>query len=416
MKKIIFDMDGALFQTEPVLLAALETVESELGMPSVPKGKLNRHVGEPTDELIRNLFPPETDRKACRHRFTEAVQQAALAEGELFPDVREMLGQLSEMGYEMYAASYAGIRYVTAVLEKTGIASFFAGSYCTAVPREKRALIKKFSEPGEFACIVGGTRLFYEITEPCRIPFLAASYGYICKKDYSKAVGIAALPQEVTAGIIRTEVFYTLTEELIRKRNSRVIGINSADTWGEPLFTERFSDYLKSEGFKTITIHLSDYPNPTELCHQGTDELEGYYFNSINYWKLIREVLDPLRDNGFIRTTVACLDLETDTYTNYRRYTADRDTIVLIEGILLFRAPILEYLDSRIFLDIDLTESLHRGLDREQQKFDLETLEKYTKLRIPLQKRYLTEHSPAENSNAVIDNSDADRPKITRLQ
>ncbi|HEX3078382.1 MAG TPA: hypothetical protein VHQ24_16115, partial [Lachnospiraceae bacterium] len=90
------------------------------------------------------------------------------------------------------------------------------------------------------------------------------------------------------------------------------------------------------------------------------------------------------------------------------------NTILLIEGVLLFREPLLSYLEGKVFLNISFEEVMSRALLRDVPKYGETFLQKYTKKYIPIQKRYLLEHNPEQNSDIVIDNEDFLKPRVLR--
>jgi uridine kinase len=83
-----------------------------------------------------------------------------------------------------------------------------------------------------------------------------------------------------------------------------------------------------------------------------------------------------------------------------------------MEGVLLFRPPVDEYLDGRIYLHISFEEVLERANMRDVPKHGEAFLKKYIDKYIPVQKRYIEEFKPREHSDIVIDNSDYRYPKI----
>jgi uridine kinase len=85
---------------------------------------------------------------------------------------------------------------------------------------------------------------------------------------------------------------------------------------------------------------------------------------------------------------------------------------VILEGVLLYREPINEYFDCRIFLDISFEEVIKRASLRDVPKYGTKFLEKYKQKYIPIQQWYLEKYKPKEISNCVIDNADYNCPKF----
>jgi uridine kinase len=87
--------------------------------------------------------------------------------------------------------------------------------------------------------------------------------------------------------------------------------------------------------------------------------------------------------------------------------------VLIVEGTLLFRRPVDEYLDYRIYLDIPFDEVVRRAQVRDVPRFGAEVLKKYSVKYIPAQQQYLESVRPAVIADMVIDNSDIQRPAVT---
>jgi hypothetical protein len=136
------------------------------------------------------------------------------------------------------------------------------------------------------------------------------------------------------------------------------------------------------------------------------------FFQLYNDWKLIRLVLDP---SGSTRaSTNRCLWDRTGCYVIHRQYDRRRHGCS-ISGSTLFGSS-LEYLDAKVFLEIDFLESIKRGLDREDYKYDTEILKKYKELYIPVQQRYKHDCRPEDICDIRIDYGNINRPVISEIR
>lgn len=192
-----------------------------------------------------------------------------------------------------------------------------------------------------------------------------------------------------------------------------VIGINGAYTSGKTVFTEGFAQYLTKQGVKTQTIHYDDFHHPFSSIHWTDDtEIDVFFDSAFDAEKLEATLLRPLKTYGFVDKDVLCVNLGTNQLTNLIHFSIDDTTIVLLEGVLLFRPPLLEYLDYRIFLDVSFDEILRRGRRRDAPKFGEGIMEKYVTRYIPVHKKYLSECEPQKCSDMVVDNNDYGAPSI----
>jgi uridine kinase len=106
------------------------------------------------------------------------------------------------------------------------------------------------------------------------------------------------------------------------------------------------------------------------------------------------------------------LDWKTDKYEIEKEFSFHQDTIVIFEGVFLFRKDLSPYIDYKIFIEIPFEESLRRAKTRDIK----EVFEKYNEKYLPAQKRYLEEYPPSETADMIIGNSDWENPKIKTLR
>ena len=221
----------------------------------------------------------------------------------------------------------------------------------------------------------------------------------------------AATPAPIAADSGVIDVFDEIARALVCK-GKRVIGISGVDTSGKTMFADRLSRYLTTLGVKSEILHVDDFHNPCALRRHGDNEREAYWHNAFNYRQIADEILEPLRANGKVDAKVLCLNLDTDKYENLRHYRVDGETILLIEGVLLFRPPLDDYFDGRIFLNIDFDEVMRRVKVRDVPKYGVAILDKYREKYIPVQMRYLNECAPDKSCDILVDNTDWCNPRL----
>ena len=337
---------------------------------------------------------------------------------KMYPGAYNALLDLKNDGYELIAFSGKDDDIVHTMLKRTAATALFSRVFPSVSDSDKVSLFESLTEPEDMTVFVVRPGADKAAVPALRAAAVEVSYETPNEEEETGEPTLfsAGSAEEMIDRIREAEVFSVLLREFVRKRNCRMIGIGGLDAAGEPRFTERFSEYLGQAGQKTMIIHMSDYRNPPEVVAEIPDPIEGVLFNSYNYWKLIRLVLDPLRLDKSLHVSVNCLDPDADSYDIHREYDADEDTVVLIEGSILFRQPVLEYLDAKVFLEIDFLESIKRGLDREDYKYDTEILKKYKELFIPVQQRYKHDYRPEDICDIRIDYGNINRPVIAEIR
>lgn len=324
-----------------------------------------------------------------------------------------MLDTLTANGHSLYISSSGSIEYIKLVITTTGIEKYFTGIYSSSQYNSKSKIVSEIIRTNNNSIVIGDTIFDIESATLNTIPSIAVTYGYGRTSDFQAADFIADNTHEIIGIINQVAIFYQITEQTIKK-GKRIIGINGVDTSGKTSFTDNYSKFLNSINIKNSILHMDDFHNPSELRYRGDNEIDAYYDNAFNYTQVMNEVLKPLKENGCFNTKVTCLNLDTDTYENVMEYDIDKDTVLLIEGVLLFRKPILEYLDSTIFLHINFDEVLKRAEIRDVPKYGKEFLQKYIDKYIPIQKRYLSEDKPCEICDFIIDNNDYRNPNFQK--
>lgn len=214
---------------------------------------------------------------------------------------------------------------------------------------------------------------------------------------------------------VREALFAQLHQAFIGRSRPLIVGISGAYTSGKTVFTDGFDGYLKKQGERTQVIHYDDFHHPFDTIDWTDDnEVDVFYDHAFDPAKLEAEILLPLKARGTLEKDVACVDLGTGLFTNNIHIDIGADTIVLLEGVLLFRPPVDQYLDFRLYLDIATDEMLRRARLRDVPRFGEGILDKFITRYIPVQQRYMAEHRPQMCSDALIDNNDPRAPRLIR--
>ena len=108
--------------------------------------------------------------------------------------------------------------------------------------------------------------------------------------------------------------------------------------------------------------------------------------------------------------------MDSDNYSIHKEYSIDKDTVVILEGVFLFRKELASYVDYKVFLDISFEECKKRVKARDIKRFGKEIMEKYDKKYIPMQKKYLVEYPSNKWADIIINNSNWEFPRISYIK
>jgi phosphoglycolate phosphatase len=122
---VIFDMDGTLFQTNKILEIALEETftnlrDKDLWKEETPIEKYREIMGVPLKTVWEILLPHHSDeiRFMANDFFQDKlIENIKAGNGELYPNVQQVLMFLKENNYSLFIASNGQKEYLTAITE-----------------------------------------------------------------------------------------------------------------------------------------------------------------------------------------------------------------------------------------------------------------------------------------------------------
>ena len=199
-----------------------------------------------------------------------------------------------------------------------------------------------------------------------------------------------------------------------RKQGGKVfiIGITGIDASGKTKFSEELEEFLVSKNYKTQVINLDDFHNPQKIRYFGDDQADNYYNKSFDTKTVVEKLLIPIKQKNAFTKKLSLLNLSTDNYENEKEYIFYKDSIVIFEGVFLFRKEFFSYIDYKIFIKISFKESVRRAKMRDVPLYGKKVLKKYNEKYLPAQKKYLDQFPPSETANIIINNTNWKFPEI----
>ncbi|HUT67969.1 MAG TPA: HAD hydrolase-like protein [Dehalococcoidales bacterium] len=418
---IIFDTDGTIIPSLPAVYESIKRAFNKLGWPvNFNAEDINKFFGLPAESSVGGLYEfirPKGShltwsevREKVREEYRDTFREMA----ETFPGVRETLATLRKRGYRLVLYSNASIMYFDMVISALNIRDYFDHAECVFENNlTKPELVRKIRERfgGLTAAIVGDR--FHDIEAARETGSLSVGilFGYGGEEPERADITINSFHELLSIFDRRLPVFEKILGEIDRSKSGDrplVVGITGIDSSGKTMFTTALASYLVARGRKVQMINLDDFQNPRAVRYAGEDQADNYYHRSFNIGTITEHLLVPIHRRGEHSVTLTLLDLSTDRYDITRKFSFDRDTIVLFEGVFLFRKKLAPYIDYKIFLDISFEESKKRAAARDPE----DVFNKYDTKYLPAQKIYLKEYPPAKTSDIVIDNANWEYPRI----
>jgi len=123
---IIYDLDGTLVDSAPVVAAVLNKLRRKIGLPSLPQKSFYRWISMGGLELVGNaLNIPPNRSDAYLSEFRELYLDEMVPMNSLYPGVKDVLRLLKNRQVKLGICTNKPRKLVEKVLKDTGITQFF---------------------------------------------------------------------------------------------------------------------------------------------------------------------------------------------------------------------------------------------------------------------------------------------------
>ena len=137
-----------------------------------------------------------------------------------------------------------------------------------------------------------------------------------------------------------------------------IIGINGAITSGKTTLARRLAEYLQKQNIPVTVVHIDDFHQPRSLRQKEASP--AYYLAHALDLPRITDLVQKIKAGGF-EETWQVLDMGTDEYSKSVEFAIAPDSIVIVEGVLLYQKGLVDLFDYKVYLDISPKEILERG-------------------------------------------------------
>ncbi|OGO18621.1 MAG: hypothetical protein A2Z15_02265 [Chloroflexi bacterium RBG_16_50_11] len=422
---IIFDTDGTIVPSLEPFYEGIKRAFSKLGWPvTFTAEDIRPFFGQATLAAGGGLYcfirPADCGLswQEIREIVWEEYESCFRELAKPFPGVKETLAALKNRGYHLALFTNGSARYLEIVVSSFGLSGYFEHIECVQESNlTKPALAQKIKDKYlAQAAIVVDRHHDIEAARETGSLAIGILFGYGNKEPEQADVTIDSFGELLDIFDRRRPVFETIFEEIKRRQSTDkpfVIGVNGIDCSGKTMFAGGLEDFLKSNGYRTQLISLDDFHNPREIRYAGYSRDEDYYDrvkqgSSFNFKLLIDELLCPISRKKTVFKQLTLLDWKTDKMENVKKYSINKNTVVILEGVFLFIKELEPYIDYKIFLEIPFEECARRAKARDTE----DVYKKYRNKYLPAQRKYLKEYPPRQVADIVIDNTDWEYPTI----
>ena len=419
---LIFDLDGTIHPATKPEIEAIKRAYGKLNIEfDVTERAIEKYFGFTSDVFWKAFTPRDSQyswqeiRSAVRNEYESSMRDFAT----LFPQVKETLEVLRARGYRLALCSNSSVAWFISAISTLGIREHFDYFECFEDNNlNKIQMVQKIK--GRFGnletAVIGDRASDIEAARENDALSIGALYGHGGEEPKQAEITIGTFSDLLRIFDRRVPIFNTIlagVKSRKRKDKAFVVGITGIDTSGKTNFAEGFAEFINSQGCGTQLIRLDDFHNPKKIRYAGANQADNYYHKSFDIVTITQRLLVPIREQGKLSTKLILLNLNTDKYEIEKDYSVTEDTIVIFEGVFLFRKELSKYLDYKIFLNIPFEESKNRAIIRDIPIYGEEIMKRYDEKYLPAQRKYLEEYPPLQLADIIIDNSNWEYP-ITR--
>ncbi|MBN1891766.1 MAG: hypothetical protein JW780_03225 [Clostridiales bacterium] len=331
---------------------------------------------------------------------------------DLRSGVVEVLDCLAVTGYDIALVSELSVHDTKEKIERAMIDQYI--ERCIG-PRSIETFLKEClnsGEPEDFTIIVCQSEELVQTARKYRLPTIRVLEEGV--KDQGPATLAAEKVDQVDDIVFQAEVLDEVSRKIRSKEKCRLIGIDGIELVGKSYFSKKLASFLAIHDIEATIVRLSDFKSAIEVTYKGEDETEAFYFHAFNYNKILDELIKPFLENGRLDIVLTSFGDALSYYGKELHYKIEPGGIMILEGELMYREPLIDYFDCMIYLYMEDQEAMHRALVRDLYLGEETKEAEFKHKRLPAHKMYMARHVPLERSDFAIDNTNHRRPMILR--
>ena len=185
---------------------------------------------------------------------------------------------------------------------------------------------------------------------------------------------------------------------------SLLVGVSGIDGCGKGYLAAQLQAHLALYGVIPTILNVDGWLNLPQKRFDQNAPAVNFYENAIRLDQFFSQLVLPLRDRRSIHLEA---DFVEETASDYRKHTYDYKnvSVVLVEGIFLFKPQYRKYFDLAIWIDCSFPTALARAIHRAQEGLSAaKTIAAYDTIYFPAQRIHLAHDKPRESADLILEN------------
>jgi uridine kinase len=201
-----------------------------------------------------------------------------------------------------------------------------------------------------------------------------------------------------------------VTRQIVKRRATVpetrcvVVGVSGIDGCGKGYIASQLEARLALHGVTPAILNVDGWLNLPERRFNQSDPAENFYQNAIRFDQFFMDLIMPLRERRSIHLIA---DFTEETASQYRKHTYNFTavSVIVVEGIFLFKRQYRTHFDLAIWIDCSFPTALARAIDRAQEGLSpAKTIAAYETIYFPAQRIHLSRDNPRENADLIFEN------------
>ncbi len=202
MMKIIFDLDGTLFEAGEIVISATKKFLNSLGMKFPENFDPRINIGETLEVFMESILPKELINDETKKRYIDYERAEVKKHHKLFLGVLDVLEYLKKQNYDLYICSNGSFDYINNVVNKADIKKYFPeDKIISARFSTKTKMVSEIIKDDKHAVMIGDTFKDIKAGLDNLIPTIGCTYGYGFDGELEKAHFLASKPIDIISFI-----------------------------------------------------------------------------------------------------------------------------------------------------------------------------------------------------------------------
>jgi uridine kinase len=217
----------------------------------------------------------------------------------------------------------------------------------------------------------------------------------------------------------RADLLASLADEILKRKRATAplrVGIDGRCASGKTTLADELASTitLRQPELEILRPSVDGFHHmKAHRYRQGEYSPRGYYEDAFDYQAVVECVLRPLSSDKFpVLCRQVAHDWRTDMAHDAPPVSVGANTVLLFDGVFLFRRELDPYWDLRVLVEVDVETSIDRAVQRDASD-ERDAIERKYRLRYePAWLIYLEQERPHLKADLIVNNRDVFDPEV----